>query len=274
MHDPFAHCKQLVRETDKDRFLATLFAPANRRGSLFALYAFNSEVARVRDAIDNAMAGEIRLQWWRDALERPGAAEARANPVAAAMLDTVVRYRLPLPAISDLIDARTFDLYDDPMPTLAALEAYVEKTSSALIALASRILDPARENPAASRAAGIAYAIAGLLRVFPFHAARGQLYLPLDIMQRHGVEPADIFAGRATPALAAALAEMRRIAHDHFAAYRASGPVAPTVAPAFLPAELAPLYLQRLAKGRDPFKLSDLPQWRRQWALGRAGRRM
>src|SRR5262249_48191842 len=100
MHDPFAYCEQLVREADKDRFLATLFAPANRRGPLFALYAFNSEVARVRDAIDNPMAGEIRLQWWRDALERPGAGEARANPIAAAMLDTVVRFRLPLAAIA------------------------------------------------------------------------------------------------------------------------------------------------------------------------------
>src|ERR1700754_1282851 len=185
MHDPFAYCEQLVRETDKDRFLAALFAPANRRGPLFALYAFNSEVARVREAIDNPMAGEIRLQWWRDALERPGTGEARANPVAAAMLDTVVRYRLPPPAISDLIDARTFDLYPDPMPTLAALEAYAEKTSSALIVLAARVLDPAHQNPAACRAAGIAYAIAGLLRAFPLHAARGQLYLPLDILQRH-----------------------------------------------------------------------------------------
>jgi len=273
MHDPFAHCEALVREADKDRFLATLFAPANRRGPLFALYAFNNEVARVRDAIDNPMAGEMRLQWWRDALERPGAGEARANPIAAAMLDTVVRFRLPLAAIADLIDARTFDLYPDPMPTRAALEAYAEKTSSALIAVASRILDPAHQD-AASRAAGIAYAVAGLLRAFPLHAARGQLYLPLDILQRHGVEPADVFAARATPALAAALAEMRGIAQDHFAAYRAAGPVAPTVAPAFLPVELTPPYLQRLAKTRDPFKLSDLPQWRRQWALWRAARRM
>src|SRR5215216_1788698 len=167
MPDPFAYCEQLVRHTDKDRFLATLFAPANRRGTLFALYGFNGEVARVRDAIHDPMAGEIRLQWWRDALERPGSGEARANPVAAALLDTIVRFRLPVQFLTALVEARGFDLYNDPMPTLAALEAYADRTSSSLIDLATRILDDrAADISAASRAAGMAYAIAGLLRAF------------------------------------------------------------------------------------------------------------
>src|SRR5262249_54795532 len=109
---------------------------------------------------------------------------------------------------------------------------------------------------------------------FPLHAARGQLYLPLDILQRHGVEPADVFAARATPALAAALAEMRGIAQDHFAAYRAAGPLAPTVAPASLPAALAQPYLPRLATAPVRAALADRPQRCRQWALWRAARRM
>src|SRR5215510_9660168 len=140
MPDPFAHCHQIVRDADKDRFLATLFAPANRRGPLFAIYAFNVEVARVRDAIREPMAREIRLQWWRDALERPGSGEAKANPVAAALLDTIVRFRLPIEKLVGLVEARAFDLYNDPMPTLVALEAYADRTSSALIDLAARIL--------------------------------------------------------------------------------------------------------------------------------------
>ena len=106
MHDAFAHCEQVVREADKDRFLATLFAPANRRAALMALYAFNAEIARVREAIRDPMAGEVRLQWWRDAIERPGTGEARANPIASALLDTVVRFRLPIAQLLDLIEAR------------------------------------------------------------------------------------------------------------------------------------------------------------------------
>ncbi len=274
MNDPFSHCEQLVREADKDRFLATLFAPANRRGALFALYAFNLEIARVREVIRETMAGEVRLQWWRDALERPGAGEAKAHPVAAALLDTIIRFRLPVASLIALTEARGFDLYNDPMPTLAAVEAYMQTTSSTLIELAARILDVNHADIAAAvRDAGIAYAIAGLLRAFPLHAARGQLYVPLEILERYGAKPEDILAGRPTGEISAALAEMRRLAETHFDAYhQASIPSA--VATAFLPAALVPLYLKTLARSRDPFRVADVPQWRRQWALWRAARRM
>ena len=86
MQEAFAHCEALVRTADKDRFLRTLFAPAEHRGALFALYAFNVEVARVREAAREPLAGEIRLQWWRDVLAGEGRGEVAANPVAAALL--------------------------------------------------------------------------------------------------------------------------------------------------------------------------------------------
>jgi phytoene synthase len=271
MTDAFTHCEAVVRETDKDRFLATLFAPEKRRGALFALYAFNSEVARIREVVHQPMAGEIRLQWWRDALEQPGAREARSHPVASALLDIVIRYRLPIDALIGLIEARAFDLYNDPMPDLAALEGYVVHTSSTLIGLAAHILDH-HADVAAARAAGLAYGITGLLRAFPLHAARGQLLVPLEVLQRHAAGPEDVLAGRATPGIKATLGEMRQIARGHFQTYRQHG-VPPTVASAFLPAELTPLYLDRLAR-TAPFRQNELPQWRRQWALWRAARRM
>ena len=80
----------------------------------------------------------------------------RANPVAAALDDAIVRFRLPRQALVDLIDARAFDLYDDPMPTLADLEGYCGETSSSLIRLGSLILadgsDPGAADAAAMRA--------------------------------------------------------------------------------------------------------------------------
>jgi len=68
MQDAFAHCEALVRASDKDRFLSALFAPAEHRGALHALYAFNVEAARVRELAREPLAGEVRLQWWREAL--------------------------------------------------------------------------------------------------------------------------------------------------------------------------------------------------------------
>ncbi len=273
--DHFAHCEALVRAADKDRFLATLFAPAQFRGALFALYAFNLEIARVREVVSDPMRGELRLQWWRDALAS-GAGEARAHPVAAALCATIDRFQLAVEPLVDLIEARSFDLYDDPMPSLAALEGYAAKTSASLLELAAGILD--RPSPGLSdsaRHAGIAYALTGLLRAFPLHAARGQLYLPLEVMERHGARPQDALTGRATPELGAALSEMRRHARAHFAAWARHPPAPPAAqAPAFLPVALVPLYLDRLDRAAGaPFVPLEVAQWRRQWTLWRAAQR-
>src|ERR1700752_2583094 len=139
MDENYRHCAAVVRAADKDRYLATLFAPAGKRGPLLALYAFNAEIASVRERAREPMAGEIRLQWWRDVLNGERSGEAAANPVTAAILDTIGRFDLPRAPLLDLIEAHSFDFYDDPMPTLAALEAYGRKTSSALFAQAALI---------------------------------------------------------------------------------------------------------------------------------------
>src|ERR1700719_5199497 len=110
MQNPHAHCEALVRATDRDRYLAGLFAPAAARRHLYALYAFASEIARVREAAHEPLPGEIRLQWWRDALSGKGRGEALANPIAAAFLDTVAQCALPKEPLIALIDAHAFDL--------------------------------------------------------------------------------------------------------------------------------------------------------------------
>jgi 15-cis-phytoene synthase len=278
MPDGFAHCENLVRAGDKDRWLATLFAPADRRPQLHALYAFNLEVARVRELAREPMAGEIRLQWWREVIAgtRPG--EAAAHPVAAALLETIVRHDLPVQTLLDLIEARAFDLYDDAMPTLAAFAGYGRRTASGLIALAAQVLDRASaEVGEAAIPSGIAYATTGLLRAFALHASRGQLYLPADLLARHDVSASDIFGGRATDALRAALTELRGFARANFSAFAVwRDQLAVAVVPAFLPVALVPAYLDRMERRHyDPFKTAvEVPQWRRQWLLWRAARRM
>src|SRR5271156_3271915 len=73
----------LVRRHDRDRFQTALFAPAARREALFALYAFNYEIARVRESVREPMLGQIRLQWWREAIDAAYAgAASRRHEVA------------------------------------------------------------------------------------------------------------------------------------------------------------------------------------------------
>jgi 15-cis-phytoene synthase len=276
MPDSFDHCEELVRTGDKDRFLAALFVPEKYRRALFALYAFNLEIARVRELARQPMPGEIRLQWWRDALFGGGGGEAASHPVATALREVVVRYRLPLATLEALIDARAFDLYDDPMASLDELETYARQTACAPIDLAARILQDGRPPGADALIdhAGIAYAIARLLRALPVHAARGQLYIPLDVLQRHGALPEQVVAGDDTPELRAALAELRLRARQHLRAAAALAGDAPAaILPALLPVALVRPALDRMEKrSYRPFAMAEPPQWRRQWALWRAAR--
>lgn len=277
LQDAYAHCATLVREHDHDRYIAILYAPESQRPALFALYAFSHEIARVRAVVSEPLPGEVRMQWWRDLLEGEEKGDAQAHPVAAALLDAVARYRLPIAPLTGLIEARIFDLYDDPMPSLRDLEGYVGETSSALIRLASIVLANGRDpgGAAACGHAGVAYALCGLMRAFPWHAASGQVYLPADILGRNGVTRDDIVRGRGGPGVLYSLKELRESARAHLKKLRdLRATVPPAVAPAFLPVALVEPYLRRMeVGGYDPYRsIITLPAWRRQWAIWRAAK--
>ncbi len=274
MQDAYRHCEALVREADHDRFIAALFAPAEQRPHLHALYAFDLELTRVGHVVHEALAGEIRLQWWRDALAGEARGDAMANPVAAALIDTVARCGLPADALNGLIDARAHDLYGEAFSTLDELEAYGRRTASAVFDLAARILD--REGAAGQVAApaGIATALAGALQNLPREAARGRICVPLDLLDRHAVAHDGICAGTATAQLAAALAELARKGRERLDEVRRDWVgVSPQARPAFLPLAVTDALLVRAERNRDPFRPAGLAPWRRQWRMWRAARR-
>jgi phytoene synthase len=273
----FEQAAAQLREHDRDRYYATLFARPDNRPHLFALYAFNSEIARIRDMVHDPLPGEVRLQWWRDLLSGEARGGAGGNPLAAALLDTVAAKRLPRQAFVNLIDARVADLYDDAMPDWDALEGYCGETSSALIRLACLVLADGADPGAAAEAghAGVAIAITGLLRALPWHAGQGRVLLPQDLLDRHGVSRADILAGDDSPGLRAALAECRARARTHLAVVRAgAGRIRADILPAFLPCALVEGYL-RLMERPDymPFHSRiERADWLRLAVLWRASR--
>jgi 15-cis-phytoene synthase len=268
-------CGRLVKLHDPDRHMASLFAPDDRRPFLHALQAFSLEIAGVRGAAKEALPGEIRLQWWRDALNGERAEEAKAHPVALSILDTIQANKLPLQAFLDLIDARVFDLYDDPMPDWNTLEGYCGETSSNLFRMATIILNKGEEPGAAEAAghAGVAYALAGLLRAFPWHARRGQIFLPQSLIDSVGLTRDDIIAGKDSDSLRAALAATRAKARDHLAKTHAlQATIKPQIKPAFLPLISVPGYLGRMEKANYfPYSsIVDILQWQRIWRMWRA----
>ncbi|MFG1393194.1 phytoene/squalene synthase family protein [Xanthobacter agilis] len=277
----YAYCADVVRGQDRDRFLASLFAPEPVRRHLMALYAFNLDVARVRELVREPLPGEVRLAWWREVIEGEGRGAVEAHPVAFALLDTVARFDLPKASLINLVDARIFDLYDDPMPSLGDLEGYAGETAGALLQLSALLLGGAAAGAAAEASGhgGVAIALTGLMRSLPIHAARGQCYLPLDILARHGLDRDAVVTAQDAPALRAALAELRGVARHHLAqAGAALGrlPVATrrTLATPYLALSLVPGDLKALARVREPLReIAGLGALWRTFTVWRAGRR-
>lgn len=277
----YSHCADLVRAQDRDRFLAALFAPEAVRLHLMALYAFSLDVARVREVAREPLPGEVRLAWWREVIEGEGRGAVDAHPIAWALLDTVERCALPRATLLNLIDARVFDLYDDPMPTLGDLEGYAGETAGALLQLSALVLHGADAAVAADASGhgGVAIALAGLMRAFPIHAQRGQCFLPLDVLARHGFDRDGLLSGKDTPALRAVFAELRGEARAHLArAGQALAalpvPIRKAVAAPYLALALVPGDLKALARVRDPFRdVAGLGPFWRTFTLWRAGRK-
>ncbi len=245
------HCADQVRRHDHDRYLCTLFAPVGARDAILALYAFNVEIAKVRETVSEPMMGQIRLQWWREVIENAPQGDLRKHPVAMALGAAIRDHGLPAEPFERLLVARESDLVDEPPETLAELEAYAEATASTLIELALTVLraddDAAR---AVARHVGVAWALTGLLRAVPFHAARRQVLLPRDLTRAAGLDVGRMLDGRPDDALPTVARQVAEAARAHIDAARALRDRVPRAAvPALLPAVLATRYLKRLERG-------------------------
>ena len=242
---------------------------------MFALYAFNYEIARVREIVTEPMLGQIRLQWWREAVAAAFEGEPpRRHEIVLPLTRAIREFALSRVPFDTLIDTREVDLKTEPPETMAALEAYAEGTSASLVRLAVEVLAP--PSPAGQevgRAVGIGYALAGLIRAMPFHAAAGRSYIPADLISRHGIDPAEYRARRTTDGLRGAVAEVAAAARRHLdAAPRGRGAVPRSAIPALLPALVARGFLNRLERvGYDPFddRLSR-PDTMQSWRLAAA----
>jgi len=269
-------CAVEVRRHDRERYLTALFAPAACREDLFALYAFNLEVAKTAEVVSEAMIGRIRLQWWREAIEEIYAGRPRAHAVAEPLAAAVERHGLPRAPFERLFDAREADLERAPPADLAALEAYAEGTAASLFDLAFGVLATASDRAPAAEAArhlGIAWALTGLVRAVPFHARQQRCYLPADLTRRAGVDDVGLFALRGSPALTGVVEALAGRAAEHLAAVRdLRRELPPSASSLLLFAPLAAAHLLRLRRaGFDPFDAAVQARrpgtvWRLAWA--------
>ena len=164
-----------LRQHDRERFVTALFAAAARRDDLLVLYGFNAEVVRIKSLVREPLAGQIRLQWWRDVLtgDRP-ASETDPHPIAAPLTRLLAAGRVNRPALLAMLDAREWELQRESFASLAQMTAHADATAGNLALAALDLLgggDPASQ--AAARGANIAYGLVGMVRSAPIHAAQG-----------------------------------------------------------------------------------------------------
>ncbi|MBK1697755.1 phytoene/squalene synthase family protein [Rhodovibrio salinarum] len=270
--DQLSYCAEQIRANDHDRFLTCLFAPAGAREDLFALYAFNLEIAKVAEVVSEPMAGQIRIQWWREALDGLYSGAPRKHQVAEPLSAAIRRHDLSRDLFERLLDARERDLDTDPPATLEDLEGYATETSATLVELACEVLGVRDEaSRTAARHVGIAHALVGLARAVPFHATQRRMMLPGNLAWEYELDPHDLFELRQPAAVRPVVREMATRAGEHLGKAKAARPPRKAV-PALLPATLTRRYLSLLdAHDHDVFapKVQTPPPgrpWRLLWA--------
>lgn len=266
-----------VRQRDRERYWSAVFAPAPERPALLALYALNAELSHIGIVTREPMVGQIRLQWWRDAIDLAAPGTKTGNPVADALAAAILAHGLPKDRLIGIIDARSAEIFGEPPANLNALRESLQEAEGALFELAALILgDSSEAAKKAAAHAGLAYGLTQRLRTIPIQASRRRLLLPPSYFESRGVPLPELYAGKAPDAFGAALADLRGMANRELRQFRELAPRLGAPAwLAFLPLTLVRPYLKAMAAPAfDPLQtVVTLSPIRQFWRIWRAARR-
>ncbi|MGO8953027.1 MAG: phytoene/squalene synthase family protein [Rhodomicrobium sp.] len=271
-----AAASNLVRQRDPDRYWSVLFAPASKRAGLLALYAFNAEAAHIAATVHEPMVAQIRLQWWRDAIDLAAPGTKTGNPVADALGTAILEHSLSKQRLIDMAGARIPEICGDPPADIQALKASLEAAEGTIFELGASILG--NNSEAAKKAAshaGLAYGLTQILRTVPLQASRRKLMLPHSYLESRGVNLAALYRGNTNAAFGAALADLRGAAYRALQQFRSIAPeLDPPASAAFLPLTLVKPYLKAMAEPSfNPLQSAvTLNPARRFWRIWRAAR--
>lgn len=252
--------EDIVARSSPDRYIAALFAPPGRRRGLIDLYAFNIEVARIREIVHEPMVGHIRLAWWREQIGAIYEQRAVAPPLAN-LARTIANFALPRDHFDAFLDARAADFSEAPFADEAALEAYSAATAGSMMKLAVLIAGAGNAADKAAHHAALAVAYAGFIRALGFDAALRFCRLPIAWLEAEGLTAEDVFEATQKPSLERVVARLAHASRRHLQIARAEKTPRAAMA-ALAPAALVESDLARaasrdlLAKHNDTQQLS------------------
>ncbi|MBX4336203.1 phytoene/squalene synthase family protein [Bartonella raoultii] len=270
------YCFDILRATDRDRYISVLFAPKKKRRALSALYAFNAEVSRIRESVHDPLIGEIRLRWWYDSIVKGEIQKSESNPILNDLFMAMTLFNLPKTAFLRYCDAQISDLYHNPIKTLSELKLYCSETAGIILQLSCQILDPdvAQDCTDSYKHGGISQGLSGVLRLLSFMKPRYQYYLPDDILKIVGVERKELESNRVSDEQKCHIIEaMIALSQEHYSKFYAHLSILPkTLRPAFLPLAIIPASLQKAAQLKAAVfqESATLPLLHRYWFITKA----
>lgn len=186
------YCAQQVQRYDHDRFIMSLFYKGDVRDALFALFAFNYEIAKTREVVTETTTGLIRLQWWRDAIQKIYDGEILEHEVVKPLAVAIDKFDLPQNVFNELIYAREFDVEDRQPSTMDGFMTYAELTTRPLNMLVLKVVGE-EEGGDMLRHSAIRYGCIGCVRALPYHLQYRRCLLPEDVLQKYDLSVSKLY---------------------------------------------------------------------------------
>ena len=212
--DTDLYCRDLVKRVAHDAYVVSLFAPREKRSAIWAIHAFNYEIAKIRETVSEPMLGEIRIKWWLDTIEEIYHGKARHHQVVQGLVDACKRFDLEKLEFQTLIKGRMTDLTNEPFRKIEDLCTYIDQTVTPLNRLILGVLTQteAKNYDRPISAASIGYGISGLLRAAPYFFRQNRNFIPADLMSEVGLTERNLFSLRPSVELSKAIARLGKIA--------------------------------------------------------------
>ncbi|XP_023931837.1 NADH dehydrogenase (ubiquinone) complex I, assembly factor 6 [Lingula anatina] len=242
------YCVDLVRKHDYENFLCTLLLPESYRSAAFAIRAFNVEIAQVRDVVTDKKVGQMRMQFWKDSIERVFQGNPPESPICLQLARELETKKFSKAWFKRIIEKRDAQLSDQGFKSIAELEEYAENTVSSIqyLLLQAAGVEDIHADHAASHI-GKAVGIVTALRSVPYHSGRGRVYIPYELLMKHNVSETSIARGSQEQPVRDAMFDIASQAQSHLKKARTLQPNIPKEAyVTFLSTVSCNSYLQQL----------------------------
>lgn len=254
MEDHYRYCLDQLKNTDI--YSPILFLSKELRPHASAIYAFANEIEKIPFLVKEPMAGEVRMQWWREVVEGHRIEEALSNPISQALNQTIVAHELPRDGFTRFVEAKLFDLYNDPMPDVETLEAYLGETESFLLQMIAMCAGANANSDLADACGhgGVAIGIAKLLKAVPQHTNLQKIYLPVELLEKHSLSTTHWLAADYSNKHLKAFKEFGNLALSHYSKSAvAISKLSKNIIPVFLPIAMAKSYANKTQSfSKDP----------------------